>query len=84
MDTDSDTGGIRRCHLDADLPERRPAAKINRPATDASVAGRLQFYPPVTLFMTARCIERGVRRFENITILFMNPATTEALPCDSA
>lgn len=83
--TVGDVGGVCLCHPTGRLYRKCTlAAKINRPATDASAAGRLQFYPPVTLFMTARCIARGVRRFENMMILFMNPATTEALLCDSA
>ncbi|MBB3396986.1 hypothetical protein FHX09_005754 [Rhizobium sp. BK538] len=60
------------------LETDRPRFRECGAATDT------KFYGPRILFMVARCIERGVRRFENATTLFMNPAIADAFPCDSA
>lgn len=38
----------------------------------------------MTFFIEARCIDREVKRFENATMLFMNPAMTLAFPFESA
>lgn len=38
----------------------------------------------MTFFIEARCIDREVNRFENATMLFMNPAMTLVLPFESA
>lgn len=45
---------------------------------------RIHSYGAMTFFIDARCIERGVKRLENATRLFMNPAITLAFPCESA
>jgi len=46
--------------------------------------GYSHLYGPMIFLIVALCIDRGVRRFEKAAILFARPATTIALPFESA